>query len=167
MRLNLFRRLSCFISIVQLVAGDKETENVQVLFKQPSNVTSGSLQNIHIEYANPEFSGNLAMVFGECDLLDAENMHQIIGSTHIQRELQPTRFVWIVPDNTRSGGCLHAFSDSRLVGRSAPVEVKVQLRKRQSISEVADISGPWFDGVAYLNSKNNSDVFVAAAKSKS
>jgi len=29
------------------------------------------------------------------------------------------------------------------------------------------VDGPWFDGVAYMKSRNNSENFVAAAKNKS
>lgn len=40
------------------------------------------------------------------------------------------------------------------------------MRKRQVISDVADVDGPWFDGVAYMASKNNSAAVTAAAKAK-
>jgi hypothetical protein len=53
------------------------------------------------------------------------------------------------------------------VGRSNSIRVGVSLRKRQSIVDVANTSGPWFNRVAYMKSKNNSDAFVAAAKDKS
>ena len=40
------------------------------------------------------------------------------------------------------------------------------MRKREEISKVADMSGPWFDGVAYMQSKENNASFVAVAKTK-
>jgi monoamine oxidase len=53
-----------------------------------------------------------------------------------------------------------------LIGRSEPIAVKQPMRKRENIAEVADVTGPWFDGVAYMQSKQNNASFVAVAKSK-
>jgi hypothetical protein len=138
-----------------------------IRFRPSLSVASDSLHNIHIQYAKEDFVGELQMVYGDCNLVESHERHHLIGRTEIGVGSKPTRFVWIVPDNALSGGCLHAFSGSELVGRSNPVTVVAHMRKRQTIAEVADISGPWFDGVAYMKSKNNSDAFVAAAKDKS
>lgn len=37
-------------------------------------------------------------------------------------------------------------------------------KKRSTLSEIDDPYGPWFDGVAYLQSQNHSDTFVAGKK---
>lgn len=64
-----------------------------------------------------------------------------------------------------TGGCIHAFSEIGVLGQSSPIEVRHKpLRKRSTLSEINDPYGAWFDGVAYLQSKNNSASFVAAKK---
>lgn len=48
-----------------------------------------------------------------------------------------------------------------------PINVQWKpLRKRSALSEINDPYGPWFDGVAYLQSKNNTETFVAGKKSQ-
>ncbi|KAH9876478.1 hypothetical protein J1614_003609 [Plenodomus biglobosus] len=44
--------------------------------------------------------------------------------------------------------------------------MKHQPRKREEISKVADMMGPWFDGVAYMQAKQNKASFVTVEKSK-
>jgi hypothetical protein len=92
--------------------------------------------------------------------------HHELGSTWIKRTSRPERIVWAVPKDAVHGGCLHAYSGSGLIGRSAPVSVKHQPRKREDIAKIADAMGPWFDGVAYLANKANNASFVAVEKSK-
>jgi hypothetical protein len=167
MRVFSLSSLSCLVAIVLASPENSVQELRQIQFQPSLRVTSGSLHNIHIEYGTPHFVGELKLGFGDCDLLEVHSSHHIIGRTEITDISRPTRFVWIVPDDAGNGDCLHAFSGPKLVGRSGPVRVGVPLRKRESISDVADTSGPWFDGVAYMKSKNNSDAFVAAAKDKS
>lgn len=136
-------------------------------FKNLGDVTSDSLQNIHVDYLNEAFDGPLHMVYGDCSIVAIHQSHSFVGRTLVKKHAQPKRFVWIVPETAISGGCLHAFSGSELVGRSNPINISVPLKKRQVISDVADSSGPWFDGVAYMKSKNNSASFVASAKDQS
>lgn len=99
------------------------------------------------------------------DSIDAR--HHSVGSAFIKGEDRPDRFVWVVPTDAVHHGCLHAYSGGEVVGRSAPISIAEPLHKREMISEVADMSGPWFDGIAAMASKNNTDVFVSEAKSKS
>ncbi|KAF2178058.1 hypothetical protein K469DRAFT_719217 [Zopfia rhizophila CBS 207.26] len=136
------------------------------LFHGPFSVTSDSLHNIHVGYGDDSFEGVIRVVYGSCDMTGAHQRHHEIGSTFVRRNARPDRLVWIVPENAFHDGCLHAYSGSTLLGRSAPIRVSQPLRKRESISEVADMSGPWFDGVAYMQSKNQSTAFVAEAKGK-
>ena len=93
--------------------------------------------------------------------------HSLVGRTVVEAHAKPKRFVWIVPENSVSGGCLFAFKGTELLGKSNPVEISAPIKKRQLMPDVADASGPWFDGVAYMKSKNNTSAFVAQAKSKS
>lgn len=76
-----------------------------------------------------------------------------------------TRFVWLAPAELPQGGCLQAFSGSKIIGRSEPIEVQpTPLKKRSTLSDINDPYGPWFDGVAYLQSKNQTESFVAGKK---
>lgn len=136
-------------------------------FKDLDGVTSDSLHNIHVEYLNEEFDGPLHMVYGDCSVAAVHQSHSFVGRTLVKSHAKPKRFVWIVPAAAVSGGCLHAFSGSEIVGRSNPINIGAPLKKRQVIADVADPSGPWFDGVAYMKSKNNSASFVASAKDQS
>lgn len=138
-----------------------------VHFKPLSSVTSDSLQNVHIEYGSKSFTGELAMVYGDCGLTNKHELHHLVGRTIVTPSSKPRKFVWIIPEDVKTGGCLHAFSGDKLIGRSDRITIREPLKKRQSIADVADIDGPWFDGVAYMKSKQNSDTFVAAAKNKS
>ena len=141
--------------------------NEHIRFAPLPGVTKDSLHNIHIEYGAKEFSGDLQIMYGDCDIVATHPSHQLIGRTEVESKSRPERFVWIVPKDARSHQCLHAFSGSEHIGRSTPIAIHNKVVKRQTIADVADISGPWFEGVAYMKSKNNSHAFVTAAKNKS
>ncbi|KAH7109280.1 hypothetical protein B0J11DRAFT_237785 [Dendryphion nanum] len=138
----------------------------EVLYFKPLKVSKDSVHNIHVGYGDESFEGELRMFHGSCDAGQHHEMHHEIGSTYIRRDARPERFVWLVPEDAIHDGCLHAFSGSRLLGRSAPISMGHSMRKREDISQIADVTGPWFDGVSYLQAKNNNASFVAVAKSK-
>ena len=82
--------------------------------------------------------------------------------------------LWFIPDDAESGGCLSAWEDMALLGRSRPLELQhLDPRKRSEDSipmtnaSGIDTSGPWFDGVALLKQKDITHVNVEEAKSKS
>lgn len=137
-----------------------------VRFKGPFNVEANSVHNIHVECSDSSWEGELSLVYGDCEMQEVHQRHHEVGRTTIKREAFPDRFVWVTPSDAVHGGCLHAYSGSTLLGRSNPIAVSRSLRKRQSISEVADTEGPWFDGVAFMESNNVSTTFVSEAKSK-
>jgi monoamine oxidase len=99
-------------------------------------------------------------------MTEERHRHHEIGSTFIRREARPERFVWVVPEDAERNGCFHAYSGTTLVGRSEPISVHQPRRKREDLSKIADASGPWFDGVAYMQAKQNNASFVTVAKSK-
>lgn len=138
----------------------------RVVFTGPFSVSRDSVHNIHVGYADEAFEGEIRVVYGACDMTEEHYRHHEVGSTFIARDARPERFVWIVPEDAVHNDCLHAYSSSGLIGRSAPIAIKQPMRKREEISEVADMSGPWFDGVAYMQSKQNNASFVAVAKSR-
>ncbi|KAI3540132.1 L-amino-acid oxidase [Colletotrichum abscissum] len=147
-----------------------------VSFQGPFEVERNGVRNINIEYNGP-LDGELSLVYGDCGMRSPFEAHHKIGRTHIgshpaaKRHLEwtdqrPTKFVWMVPEDV-SSGCLHAFVDSQLVGRSSEHSVKSRkMRKRATFAEATDPMGPWFDGVEYLKQKQPDDVFVASVKNK-
>jgi monoamine oxidase len=137
-----------------------------VSFDGPFSVSYDSLHNIHVSFAE-DFEGRVQIVHGECGMSTSAHRHHEVGSSFVKRGASPDRFVWVVPMDAIHHGCLHAYSDDELIGRSAPISIAEPLHKREVISEVADVSGPWFDGIAAMASKENTEVFVSEAKSKS
>jgi monoamine oxidase len=137
-----------------------------VIFFKPVSVTSDSVHNVHLRYGDDSFEGNVRVVFGDCDMSSPSSSHHDLGSSWIKRSSRPERLVWVVPADATHGGCLHAYSGSALIGRSAPISIQHQPKKREEISKVADVMGPWFDGVAYMQSKTNNASFIAVEKSK-
>lgn len=152
-----------------------------LFFKTPLAVESNGVANIHISYNLP-LTGELSIHYGECDAPTSHpktSHHHQIGETHVGdhhfakrhidwAEQRPERFVWLVPESARDGGCLFAYSGEDLVGRSEAVTVmKRQSRRGIVLGDVADSEGPWFDGVEYLSAKDPETTFVAQAKTKS
>lgn len=148
-----------------------------VSFQGPFDVEQGGLHNIHVEY-HEQLNGELTIVYGSCTIDSPSQAHHQIGRTHIGNhpaakrhldweEQRPTKFVWVTPSDVVSG-CLHAFVDGGLVGRSEQVSVKKRkLTRRATLADVAEPLGAWFDGVEYMKQKEPDEVFVAATKKKS
>ncbi|USP79479.1 hypothetical protein yc1106_06753 [Curvularia clavata] len=157
---------SAALSLAGSAIASPVTSRSDILFFKPLEVKSDSVHNIHVEFADEDFEGEVRLVYGECGMKSHGDRHHDVASHYIERSARPERFVWVVPADTTYGGCLHAYSGSTLIGRSAPIRVKHQPKKREDISEVADAMGPWFDGVAYMKSKQNNASYVAVEKSK-
>lgn len=136
------------------------------------------MHNVEVTYRTA-IDGELSIYYGSCDADSHISMHHALGRTHIGNhplakrhadhvDQRPTKFVWLPPVTVPSGGCLLAFIDDALVGKSAPFNAKKRMAKRAAaFADVADAMGPWFDGVEYLQQKEPENVFVSSAKSKS
>ncbi|KAF9893165.1 hypothetical protein FE257_012578 [Aspergillus nanangensis] len=148
-------------------AGVLPRDQELVRFQAPVDVTADSLHNIHVEFLNDSFQGELQLVYGSCDIVSSSQGHHEIGSIFIKRNSYPERLVWVTPSDTPHLHCLHAFSGPLLVGRSAPVSVAAPVLRRESIADVADAMGPWFDGVAYMKAKEPGKRVVAKVKKSS
>jgi len=157
---------SAVLSLASGALSGPVTPRSDILFFKPVSVTSDSVHNVHIGFNDDAFEGEIRVVFGDCDMAGPHTRHHELGSTWIKRTARPERLVWIVPKDAAHGGCLHAYSGPALIGRSAPISIQHQPRKREEISEIADMMGPWFDGVSYMQSKQNTASFVAVEKSK-
>jgi monoamine oxidase len=158
--------LTTILGVLGLFQGVTSTPSSHIIRFKPSTVTTDSVHNIYVDYTDDAFEGEIRIVYGACDMKSIFERHHELGSTFLRRTSRPKRFVWIVPKDTVHGGCLYAFNGAVIVGRSTPTKVKRNLRKREDIAAVADVSGPWFDGVAYMQSKQNNASFVAQEKSK-
>lgn len=130
------------ISASGALAGPVTTRS-DILYFKPVSVTSDSVHNVHIGFNDDAFEGEVRVVFGDCDMTGSHARHHEIGSSWIKRTARPERLVWVVPEDAEHGGCLHAYSGSALIGRSAPISIQHQPRKREEISEIADAMGPW------------------------
>lgn len=152
-----------------------------VKFSGPIIVESSGMANVHISYNLP-LNGKLSLHYGDCDVSmnHPKNLHHHqLGETAIGdhplakrnsewTDSRPERFVWLVPEDAVDGGCLFAYSEELIVGRSEKVNVvKRSVRRGIDLGDIGDAEGPWFDGVAYLKAKEPDSVFVSQAKSKS
>ncbi|KAI9736271.1 MAG: hypothetical protein M1834_001157 [Cirrosporium novae-zelandiae] len=150
-----------------------------IQFLGPLSCESNGISNIHIKYLGP-LNGDLSIHYGSCEYSESTpDTHHIVGTTVVGdhplakrhdtwRDRRPEKFVWIVPDNVQDSGCLHAYSNGRLIGSSEPIAMKKRMARRSTaFADIADAEGPWFDGVQYLKEKEPGSVFVAQAKSKS
>lgn len=133
----------------------------------PLDVTRDSVHNVHVDYLDRNFEGPLHLLYGDCRIQTPKQAHHELANVFVERDHKPDRFVWVTPPDAPHAHCLHAFSGSALVGRSAPVTIAPSIQKRESLADVADANGAWFDGVAYIKSKNNSAAFVSKAKNTS
>ncbi|EAW12261.1 flavin monoamine oxidase family protein [Aspergillus clavatus NRRL 1] len=148
-------------------AGVAKRDPEALRLRASSTVTADSLHNIHVEFLDSAFEGDIQLVYGDCSISDASQRHHEIGTVFVKRDAQPERFVWITPSDIPHLQCLHVFSGSSLVGRSSPISVAAPVAKRASIADVADAMGPWFDGVAYMKAKEPNKHVVAKAKDSS
>ncbi|RDH30877.1 flavin-containing amine oxidoreductase-domain containing protein [Aspergillus welwitschiae] len=133
-------------------------------FQVPSLVTADSLHNVHLDFLDSSFEGHINLFYGDCNTGQG---HHEIGHIVIKRDAHPERFVWITPADAPHLHCLHAISGSTLLARSDPIPIATRLARRESIADVADVLGPWFDGVAYMQGKEPGKAVVSAAKNSS
>ncbi|OJZ80069.1 hypothetical protein ASPFODRAFT_54094 [Aspergillus luchuensis CBS 106.47] len=142
----------------------REIDREVLRFQVPNLITADSLHNIHIDFVDDSFEGSIQLYYGDCH---TGHSHHEIGSVFIKRSACPERFVWIVPADAPHLHCLQAVSGSTLLARSEPVPITTSLIPRESIADVADMLGPWFDGVAYMQAKEPGQAVVSAAKNSS
>lgn len=136
--------------------------------------------NIHVDYDH-SVDGGVTFTYGSCLSKGQEDADHVVSRS--ESMVQSHRLVWVMPKGLESGGCLSAWDESgALLGRSAPQNLSNvgELRKRDSGSWAKrgddsipmtpengiDVWGPWFDGVALLEGKEQKSIDVEAAKGK-
>lgn len=145
--------------------------------------------NIHVTF-DKRVEGDVSFTYGSCLDQRQTDSHQVIAR-HTTSGISQ-RLVWVIPEDAVSGGCISAWdSTGALVGRSEAQQLASQRSRKRDLEEFhkrsamkkrdgnagspaipmdnttgIDPWGPWFDGVALLESKNHSYVDVEEAKSK-
>ncbi|KAH8203399.1 hypothetical protein TruAng_002383 [Truncatella angustata] len=129
------------------------------------------LANIHLRF-DESIDGEVTYTYGTCLAKERRDAHHVVGRSTSSHH----RLVWKIPRDVATDGCISAWdSTGSLVGRSdaqsfRPNKRAMQKRGENSIEMTnatgIDTLGPWFDGVALLESKTLSAVDVADAKSK-
>lgn len=93
-----------------------------------SAVTS-RLSNVHLSTAR-SVDGPITVGYGSCTSSSVQDVHHILGKTQVGAS-DSTRLVWVLPEDTESGGCLSAWDPSdSLVGRSEPQLVHNNQKRR-------------------------------------
>jgi len=176
-----FTKLLPLLASIASLSESKPLSQPSVVFAPLKSTTPGSAQNIVVDYYG-DVDGELTITYATCDDAAASivSAKQRIGQTHVgahplarrheeHENRRPNKFVWLTPAEM-SGGCLHAFLDGELIGKSDELVVTKRYARRQERKSFVDVAGTdsnWFDGVAYLQQKQPDDVFVASAKNKS
>lgn len=168
------------------VASSASVSSYPVRLETRSQLNSRAA-NIHVSL-DKVVDDILSFTYGSCSGESPDDSHHIINR-HAPSDTTD-RLVWIIPEDTLSGGCLSAWSSQgTLLGRSEPQRLASQRSRKRGTEEIhkrslrkkrdtdsnaipmtnasgIDAWGPWFDGVELLKSKNLSAVDVSAAKAK-
>lgn len=161
-----------YLPLLSLVGGITATPTGKadaISFRLPVSVSHDSVHNIHISFAEHAPEGHVEVLYGDCGLDTRDAAHHSVSSFPVRRDAGalPDRLVWIVPRDAVDGGCLHAYSGEQPLGRSQPITITVSSsRKRELLHEIGDSNGAWFDGVQYLESKNQTGTVTEEAKKK-
>ncbi|KAF3000329.1 hypothetical protein E8E14_000124 [Neopestalotiopsis sp. 37M] len=131
------------------------------------------LANVHVRY-DEAVEGDVTYTYGSCSAKELRDAHHVVGRSNHRN--YDSRLVWLIPKDVTTEGCISAWSaDGSLVGRSTSQSFQPNKRAMKKRGEYSiamtnetgiDTLGPWFDGVALLESKNLSAVDVSTAKSK-
>ncbi|CEL10066.1 Putative L-amino acid oxidase [Aspergillus calidoustus] len=154
---------------ISLASSASIQKRAEILNFRVPDVIADSLHNIHLDFLDDAFEGDLHILYGDCETTSITSHHHSLGTLFIKRDARPERLVWITPSDAPHLHCLHAFSSSTssLVARSEPISIATAIDKRESyaIADYADAMGPWFDGVAYMSAKTDPTVSSSAKNS--
>jgi hypothetical protein len=146
------------------------------------SVLNSRVANVHVDYED-HADGPVTFTYGPCDSQSQDEADHLVARSNSDLSTNSRRLVWVLPRDVSSGGCISAWSqNSELLGRSVAQQVHDTSRQKRSpesphvkrengsipmnSSSGIDVWGPWFDGVALLESNSEQDIDVEAAKAK-
>ncbi|KAI9150454.1 l-amino acid oxidase [Paramyrothecium foliicola] len=152
-----------------------------VVHIRTDRVLDTRIANVHIDYKTP-LSGSVTFTYDTCSSEAQTSASHVIS--RVVDPAKPHRLIWVIPRDVESHGCLSAWDESgQLLGRSdrqdlqAVSHINLGKTKRSTNGTCGrvvmtnetgfNVWGPWFDGVALLESKDNKHVDDEAAKAKS
>jgi hypothetical protein len=115
------------------------------------------LANVHLSVSR-SVEGPVTVSYGSCTSSSLQDAHHVLGDFHGCKS-DSTRLVWVLPEDTESGGCLSAWTSAgALVGRSEPQLVeniqKRGARKRAGRNSPLDESQATALTQSHLTSQN-------------
>ncbi|KAJ5649381.1 uncharacterized protein N7484_003104 [Penicillium longicatenatum] len=164
-------RVCVAIILASVVLGASSPQTIEISVK---DTETSNIANIHLKYPNTSFEDHVFM-YGDCDAVDSKDHHHVANVPSGTYPSGDTRLVWVIPDTVHSRRCISAWEQSRLIGRSEPLNLDkifhARMARRDHIpmsnESGIDAEGPWFKGVELLQNKELGVVDVKKAKSKS
>ncbi|KAJ5536161.1 hypothetical protein N7513_009347 [Penicillium frequentans] len=158
-------------AFVCMVLGASSPQDIEISVK---DTTTSNIANIHLKYPKTNF-GEHVFTYGDCDAGDFKDQHTIANVPSGTYSGDDIRLVWVVPDTVHYHGCVSAWEQNRLIGRSEPLNLSktlhAKIARRDHVPMTndsgIDAEGPWFNGVALLQNKEIGVLDVKKAKSKS
>ena len=114
------------------------------------SAVNSRLANVHLSSARA-VDGPITVAYGDCSSSTVQDTHHLVGKAEVDAS-NAKRLVWILPEETETGGCLSAWdSAGTLVGRSEPQLVhnihKRNAEKRACKCEDSGLSNTGFQGL--------------------
>ncbi|KAI8144254.1 flavin-containing amine oxidoreductase-domain containing protein [Fennellomyces sp. T-0311] len=100
-----------------------------------------SLTNIYLDYGSKTVEGSLTLAFGACD----EEATHTIGTMEVSTDFQPTKFVWAVPADAKSGCIVATDATGSVIAKSEPYTIGNKFGKRGH----PEFDDMYFDAVKY------------------
>lgn len=154
------------------------TDVLPIRISTRTALSASGIANVHLRDEQPHAQKRaIDVTYGACaELNKFQSDHKLGGLYPRSGKNLSRRLVWLIPRDVKSGGCLSVWDGEtgELLGRSEALTIGEESKlkmKRDGISmgpeNGIDTTGPWFDGVEYLKSKNLTEVETEKAKNKS
>ena len=153
--------LGCAITLFQVIASPTTPFLNSRIFTDNANdnLQPDSLSNIYLNYGSMSVaSGKLTLFYASCNPDSSKQetsvQHITIGSTKVTKEFQPTKFVWSVPSNIQTGGCIYATdSTGHILAQSEPYTILPSNSKFVKRGHPELFEGMYFDAVKFHKSQ--------------
>lgn len=132
----------CFLATAPSVYA---LSNHLLSLRTSATILEHGVANIYVSYNAPiDRRASLQLTYGSCSAKLPDNAHHIVGRTDLYKHAElPDRLVWFVNEDTPTAGCLSAWLDAALVGRSEPLTVGPKIQKRGKHMSDFDATGLW------------------------